>query len=73
MTEEESAGVDHVGADDLHLVGPDIAVGDGLVHLDHRVRVLGRAVVDVFGCRRFVYSIEGIRELLLHLDHDSKT
>ena len=53
VAEEEGARVDDVGAHDLHLVGPDVPVGDGLVHHHFGVGVLGRVVIDVF-CWNFV-------------------
>ena len=48
VAEEECARVDDVGTDDLHLVGPDVPVGHGLVHHDFGVGVLSRVVIDVF-------------------------
>ena len=50
VAEEECARVDDVWANDLHLVGPNVPVGHGLVHHHLGRGVLGREVIDVLRC-----------------------
>ena len=57
VAEEECARVDDVGTDDLHLVGPDVPVGHGLVHHDFGVGVLGRVVIDVFRWNIYYFCV----------------